>query len=40
MRESKFLAPILLESPLMFESPEKIRDKYGIGKLNPKKEPY
>jgi hypothetical protein len=40
MRQTQFLAPILLESPSMFEILEKIRDKYGIDKLDPSKDPY
>ena len=40
MKETKFLAPILLESPLMFEILEKIREKYSIDKLDPNKDPY
>ncbi len=40
MKESKFLAPILLESPLMFEILEKIRDRHSIDKLDPTKDPY
>lgn len=40
MKETQFLAPILLESPLMFEILEKIRDKYSIDKLDPNKDPY
>jgi hypothetical protein len=40
IKESQFLAPILLESPLMFESLEKSRDKYSIDKLVPNKDPY
>ena len=35
MKETQFLAPILLESPLMFEILEKIRDKHNIDKLLP-----
>ena len=35
MKVTKFLAPILLESPLMFEIPENIRDRYSIDKLDP-----
>ncbi len=40
MRETEFLAPILLESPLIYEILEKIRDRYGIDTLNPNKDPY
>lgn len=39
MKETQFLAPILLESPLMLEILEKIRDKYSIDKLDPSKDP-
>ncbi len=40
MKETQFLAPILLESPLTFEFLEQIRDKYSIDKLDPTKDPY
>ncbi len=34
------LAPILLESPLMFEILQKIRDQYSIDKLEPNGGPH
>ena len=34
MKETQFLAPILLESPLTFEILEKVRDKHSIDKLD------
>ncbi len=40
MKESQFLAPTLLESPLTFESLEKIREKYSIDSLDLTKDPY
>ena len=40
MRESKFLGTILIESPMMFEILEKVRDKHNIEKLDPSKDPY
>ncbi len=40
MNETQFLAPILLESPLMFEILEKIRDRHSIDKLDRSKDPY
>ncbi len=40
MKETEFLAPILRESPLMFEILEKVKDKYSIDKLDPNKDPY
>jgi hypothetical protein len=39
MKESKFLGTILIESPLMYESLEKVRDRYSIDKLDPNKTP-
>ncbi len=40
MKETWFLDSILLESPLMFEVLEKIRDTYSIDKPDPNKDPY
>ncbi len=40
MKETQFLGTILLESPLMFEILEKIRDKYSIDKLDLAKDPH